>query len=313
VQIVSIGEVLWDVFGQAEFLGGAPLNFSAAAHRLGNSAIVVSSVGADARGLRTLEGIRALGLSTDFVQIAPDQETCTAVVSSDEGGNASFLIKRPAAFDCVSLDDSFVARLSDLHPDWIYFGTLAQTSASNEDFLRRLVRKLPETRCFYDINLRTGHWNLPLVQRLSGFASVIKLNETEAEVLFALTLPSEPFSLERFCRHWSSTYGADTFCVTLGAKGCAIYQQARLQYFPGFSVNVADTVGAGDAFAAGFLHGLGLGWTIEKQAMFANALGAIVASRPGATPFWTVDECLQLAASPPAERCVTTCFSSAWV
>ena len=161
----------------------------------------------------------------------------------------------------------------------------------------RLLKALPRVRSFYDINLREGHWNLPLVQRLSRLATIIKLNDTEAEVLFSLAFPAEPFSLDRFCMHWSSTYNVGTICVTLGAKGCAIYRQATLHHFPGFSVSVADTVGAGDAFAAGFLHGLG--WRMESQVMFANALGAIVASRPGATPFWTVDECLQLAASRP--------------
>ncbi len=57
-----------------------------------------------------------------------------------------------------------------------------------------------------------------------------------------------------------------------------------LHVVQGFTVTVADTVGAGDAFAAGFLHGLDSGWPVERIACFANALGAIVASRPGATP-----------------------------
>jgi hypothetical protein len=45
VQILAIGEILWDVFDHAEFLGGAPLNFSAAAQRLGNSVTLITAVG----------------------------------------------------------------------------------------------------------------------------------------------------------------------------------------------------------------------------------------------------------------------------
>jgi len=56
-------------------------------------------------------------------------------------------------------------------------------------------------------------------------------------------------------------------------------------------------VGAGDAFAAAFLHGNIEHWQIARQACFANALGALVASRAGATPAWTVEECLQLIAA----------------
>jgi fructokinase len=53
---------------------------------------------------------------------------------------------------------------------------------------------------------------------------------------------------------------------------------------------VADPVGAGDAFAAGFLHGLDGGWPAAKIAQLANRLGALVASRPGAIPDWRVEE-----------------------
>lgn len=56
-------------------------------------------------------------------------------------------------------------------------------------------------------------------------------------------------------------------------------------------MDVVDTVGAGDAFAAGLLYGLDLGWLPQRIASFANALGAMIASRRGATPEWTIEEC----------------------
>ena len=59
---------------------------------------------------------------------------------------------------------------------------------------------------------------------------------------------------------------------------------------PGYPVNVVDTVGAGDAFAAAFLHGLAAGWSAAKTGDFANRLGALVASRAGAVPEWSVGE-----------------------
>jgi fructokinase len=58
----------------------------------------------------------------------------------------------------------------------------------------------------------------------------------------------------------------------------------------GYSVKVADTVGSGDAFAAAFLHGLGSGWPAGRIADFANRVGALTASRPGAVPDWTLAE-----------------------
>jgi fructokinase len=62
----------------------------------------------------------------------------------------------------------------------------------------------------------------------------------------------------------------------------------------GYPVQTQDTVGAGDAFAAAFVHGLSLQWRPEKIADFANRVAALVASRPGGTPHWTVEEALAL-------------------
>lgn len=300
MRIVSVGEVLWDVFGDREFLGGAPLNFSANAQRLGNSVVLLTAVGADLRGSRALAQMSSLGLTTEFVQTVMERPTGTAAVLTDSSGSASFVIERPAAFDLVHADQGVLDRLRDFHPDWLYFGTLAQTDPRNEALLLQLIRQSGGAKCFYDMNLRTGHWNLDLVQRLSRIATVLKLNDAEAELLFHLSFPSGQFTLEEFCRHWSSTYGVQTICVTLGSQGCCVFMDGSLRTFPGYSVTVVDTVGAGDAFAAAFLHGLQLGWPTGSIANFANALGAVVASRAGATPEWTVEDCLKISESTAA-------------
>jgi fructokinase len=294
MQIVAVGEILWDVFAAGELLGGAPLNFSAAAQRLGDSVALLTAVGRDERGNAALRRMAALGLATDFVQVSEERNTGTAVVTVDTSGNASYVIERPAAFDDCHLDEGLLARLAAIHPEWLYLGTLAQTQALNEANLNLLLASLPGVRCFYDMNLREGHWNLALVHRLSELATVMKLNETEAETLFQLTCPGAEYSLERFCRLWSSSYHVETICVTLGSEGCAIFASETLSHHSGFAVEVADTVGAGDSFAAAFLHTYSRGWPIARQASFANALGALVASRAGATPDWTVEECLSL-------------------
>lgn len=297
VRVVSVGEVLWDVFGENEFLGGAPLNFSSNLQRLGNSAALLTSVGDDPRGLRAVEKMRALGLTTEFVQITTKRPTGTAMVVTDSSGSASFVIERPAAFDLVRADELILTSLTEFRPDWIYFGTLAQADSCNEDLLLQIVHRCNGAKRFYDMNLRTGHWNLALVQRLSRLATVLKLNDVEAKLLFHLTFGDREFDLEEFCSHWSSAYGMKTICITLGCKGCAVFTNGSLLTFPGFSVSIVDTVGAGDAFAAAFLHGLHLSWPLERIAPFANALGALVASCHGATPLWTVSEIEAIASS----------------
>lgn len=296
MRVLSVGEVLWDVFEDGEFLGGAPLNFSASARRLGNTVSLLTAVGADARGSLTIAAMQKLGLTTDtdIVQTVPGRCTGSSIVTIDSAGNPTFVIERPAAFDFVDLNAKCLTKICRSRPEWIYFGTLAHTMEQGEQRLKHLLASNPTARCFYDINLREGHWNLDLVERLARLATIIKLNEAEAELLFALTRGTEPFSMETFCEFWSSAYGGETICITQGGNGCAVWRNGKIQSFPGFPVTVVDTVGAGDAFAAAFLHGNQSGWPIQRTACFANALGAIVASRAGATPNWTIEEYRQL-------------------
>jgi fructokinase len=296
VKIISMGEVLWDIFDDQELLGGAPLNISASLQRLGHSVSLVTGVGTDARGERTLERMAKLCLSTEFVRRAPDRETGTARVTLNGLGQATFVIPRPAAFDSLQGDAALLSRLQALGSEWLYFGTLAQTDALNCELVEQMFEQLSGIRGFYDMNLREGHWNLPLVQRLSSLANVVKLNEDEAEILSRLIAPQQRFLLEHFCREWSARHSIEVICVTLGGAGCAVFAEDTLQVFPGYKVQVVDTVGAGDAFAAGYLHALAQPWPMETKAAFANALGALVASRAGATPQWSFAECRQLMA-----------------
>jgi fructokinase len=296
MRALSVGEVLWDVFGRLELLGGAALNVCVNLHRCGDTTLLVSGVGEDPRGKTALESIARVGLETSLIEVVPEYSTGTAVVAADVSGEPTFRIPRPSAFDAFTLSSPKIDRIRGFAPDWLYMGTLLQTAPGMESLIAKLREEMPETRCFYDMNLREGHWSLPLVERLCRGVSVLKLNRLEALRLAELQgICPEHFSLDLFCRTWSKRFGIDTICVTLGAEGCCVFANAELQSFPGLRIEAVDTVGAGDAFAAGFLHGLHNGWTLRDVAAFANKLGAFVASRQGAMPAWTAQDLDQLA------------------
>jgi fructokinase len=302
MQVLSVGEILWDVFPERELLGGAPLNFSANAVRLGNTAALITAVGDDERGRLAQDAMAALGVSTEFVRVIPGMATGVALVTTSPDGEPRFEIPRPAAFDFLEMPAEALERAKRLNPDWLYFGTLIHTDEHVEQITRNVSDLLPGVRCFYDMNLRTGSWNLPLVQRLCELATILKLNEFEARTLGDLAgIGAEDFSLGEFCRRWAAVYGIDSICVTLGPAGCLVFENGAAYTVPGYPAIVQDTVGAGDAFAAAFLHGYHHGWPVLRTARFANALGSIVASRAGATPEWSLEECLELAAIPWAQ------------
>ena len=286
--IIVVGEVVWDIFPESVCLGGAPLNFAAHAARLGHTAILISGLGNDALGDRAASEIRELGLSTDMLRRSVRYKTGRALVALDEEGQASFEIERPAAYDDIWLSEAELRSLGELDPSWLYYGTLFTSTEHGMATLQQLLEALPNARRFYDLNLRSGFERAELVSELIAAAHVVKLNESEARVVSALFgLPGEP---EGLCRQGAERFGWRSACVTLGERGCAIFDDGEFVHVEGHSVEVADTVGAGDAFAAAFLHGLLNGWPAEKIADFANRVGALVASRPGAIPAWSVAE-----------------------
>lgn len=287
--IISIGEILWDVIGEEEHLGGAPFNFAVHAARLGHELLFISGVGDDARGRRTIEKAGHLGIATSYIKTVPGFPTGIAEVEIDAAGQPDFHVLRPAAYDRVELAEVEMAAISRRQPDWIYFGTLHQVSKPARQLTEQLIDGNLGTRRFYDINLRPDNHTPDLVEELSGRATVAKLNEQEA-IVMARWFDLPDCATEHFCRRAASRFGWKAVAITRGAEGCVVLVGDDCCEAPGIPVEVADTVGAGDAFAAAFLHGLDAGWRVRRIAAFANRMGAFVTSRPGATPDGTLDK-----------------------
>ena len=286
--ILVVGEVLWDLFEHSTALGGAPLNFAAHARRLGFDPLLISAVGADSLGNTAREEIAGLGLDTSFLQTTSRFPTGTARVEPGPGDRTRFVIERPAAYDSICLRDEQIAQITQQAPAFFYYGTLFSSTPQGRAVVERLLDALPAATRFYDLNLRPGNYSVQLVIEMLDWADVVKLNEEELCKVHKFTrLPSE---IEAFCREGSKRYGWKAVCVTLGARGCAMLRGDEYVEAAGRPVEVADPVGAGDAFAAAFLHGLLSQWPVAKIADFANRIGALVASRHGAIPAWAMTE-----------------------
>jgi fructokinase len=293
MHIIGVGEILWDLIGASEYLGGAVLNFSVQSARLGHRVSLVSAVGDDPRGRLALSRARDLGLSTRFIRIVPNP-TGIVTVTVDPGGQPSYVIHRPAAYDFAALDEADFADLAAVPPDWIAFGTLYSIYPAARQLLRAVLQRFPHARRFYDINLRRDSYTPELVASLCELAHVVKLNDVEAGMVGGM-FGTPATTLEAFCRSYAARFGWQAVCVTRGSEGCALLLGGQYLEIAGYRVTVADTVGAGDAFAAALLHGIQAGWPPREVADFANRLGALVATRPGGVPAWSLDELREIA------------------
>lgn len=261
--IVSIGEILWDVFKDSEKLGGASLNFAVHAGRLGHRVIFVRAVGEDERGRESRAGVKKLGLSDEFIQTAQGAPTGIVTVQVDDAGQPVFTIHRPAAYDGLRLSPEELARIAAQRPDWVNFGTLYQAAPASRAKTRKLLDALPGAQRFYDVNLRRDSCTPALVSELMSTAQVVKLNEDEASEIDSQSGRTSATAAE-FTNFWSRKLGWRTVAVTRGAQGCAVRIGEDYAEVAGRTVKVVDTVEAGDAFAAAFLHGLSQGWDAAR-------------------------------------------------
>jgi len=112
---------------------------------------------------------------------------------------------------------------------------------------------------------------------------VLKLNDGEAETIAPL-FGLEGTPLCGIPAALLATTRLSHVVLTLGPGGAFVASRSgEAVYDPAYDVEVVDTVGSGDAFTAGFAHGLRAGWSRARAARFGNALGACVARQRGAT------------------------------
>jgi fructokinase len=289
MKIVAIGEVLWDIVGRDEHLGGASFNFAAHARILGHDVCFVSGVGEDDRGRRILGCMQDLDLTARYVARVPDQPTGYVTVSVSATGQPSYIMHRPVAYHFPRLSEEDFASLVSPPPDWIYYGSLTFVSDQAKSLLDDIFAAAPSARRYCDINLRNNCYTPELLDDLMTCAEIFKINDLEIDEM-ARIFGHPRLTFENFVRVYQEEYSWKGVIITRGAEGCNVMLDGKYFESPGIPVKVADTIGAGDAFSAAFVHGLGLGWPPEKTAAFANRVGALVASRPGGIPRWSLKD-----------------------
>jgi len=289
LDVLLFGELLVDCFADREVIGGAPFNVARHLRGLGRNTgfdpMLVSRIGKDARGARMLEKIQAADLAIDGIQQDLLRPTGEVRVTLDANSHAhQFNILPDQAWDFIHAD---MARLIGLlrRPQWLYFGTLAQRGAS-KTALRTLLQTT-HAQTFLDINLRDPwvrkdvlHWSL-------GKAEIVKMNADELDRisdLLGLPGPTPRTRGERLI----GNYGLRQLLVTEGAQGAWLLD-ADNYYFHTQTptqtpLEVVDSVGAGDAFAAVFLLGLLLAWPVQLRLQRAHHFAGEICRLRGAIP-----------------------------
>jgi fructokinase len=280
--IVGIGEVLWDVFPDAEHFGGAPANVAMHAAALGAEAWMISAVGRDARGDAALAQLDAAGVHRATVAQLIQHRTGVVRVSVDATGQPAFDIEPDVAWDYVPWTPE-VAQLVE-RADAICFGTLAQRAPVSRATIARAVGATRRSAWrLFDVNLRQRYFDGGTVTASLALANAVKLNDEELPIIARLCKLGTTGPLDQL-RELCERFELRLAALTRGASGAVLVTPHEICESAAPRTVVADTVGAGDAFTATLLVGLLTGHSLAEVSERANAVAAYVCSQPGATP-----------------------------
>ncbi len=285
--VAGIGEVLWDIVGEQETLGGAPVNFAFNAAQLGASAYAISAVGDDERGNRAIKLLQNKSINVDYIQTTR-QETGYVLADTDDKGVASYQFPDNIAWDNLTVNSAICKLIKKL--DVICFGSLAQRSKSTRETIYHYLALASnaqeknqgtiQTLKVFDLNIRQNFYSKAIIERSLQFANILKLNDDE------LVLMQHLFSLKgtqaEQLKQLLNNYNLSLVALTRGQKGSVLVTDDEKSEHTGFPCQVVDTIGAGDAFTAAVVLGWLKGLSLAQINHQANYLASTVCQRAGA-------------------------------
>ena len=310
LELLTVGRVGVDIYPQqngplkdvstfAKYLGGTATNVAVGAARLGRRTAVLTKVGPDSFGEFVREALAGFGVDPAYVGTAPGLLTPVVFCELDPAEDpALFFYRQPIAPDLTIVDEDIpwdVVR--DVPVFWVT-GTGASVEPSRTSQLAMLKHRGrldsgSGRHTVLDLDWRPMFWSSPddasaEYDALLDHVTVAVGNRAEVEVAVGTSDPDEAATrlLDR---------GLELALVKMGGEGVLVATPDSRDVVAPHPVEVVCGLGAGDAFGGALVHGLLAGWEPARIARYANAAGAIVASRLScADAMPTLDELTRL-------------------
>jgi 5-dehydro-2-deoxygluconokinase len=267
-----------DVGGFVKAVGGSATNVAVAASRLGHRCAVLTKVGEDPFGTFLRRRLADFGVDTRFVGTSKTLRTPLAFAVLEHPDDPELLFYRePLAPDLtIELSDLDAGVLEAVEVFWVTgTGMSAEPSASTTR--QMLARRKRRAHTVVDLDYRPTFWSSPAAARqaiasIVEYATVAVGNRGEFEIAVGTADPSQAASR-------LLDAGVEWVVVKMGGDGVLVATPHQQAVVPALGVEVLCGLGAGDAFGGALVHGLLEGWDPLRAVTFANAAGALVASR----------------------------------
>lgn len=293
----QIGGRLEDVQSFAKYLGGSSGNLAIGLARLGARVSMLTRVGNEQMGRFVRESLAAAGVDVARVRTDPDRLTGLVVlgIAGRDSFPHIFFRERCAdmGLEASDVDEDHIASARLLAITGTHLSTPATAAAVMQ---AARAAKLHGTRVVLDIDYRPVLWGLgaagdgenryveshavtAAMAALLPLCDLIVGTEEEIRIAGGQAGTAQAIDVLR-----AAAAGA-TIVVKRGPAGCTVLPPGEASIdIAGFPVEVLNTLGAGDAFLAGFLAGVLDGANWQQSAVRGNACGALVVSRHGCSP-----------------------------
>jgi len=299
----EVGAPFPDIKSFAAYVGGSPTNIAVGAQRLGLRAAVLTAVGEDPVADFILKFLKDEGVETKFIPRKPGTRTSAVVLGIEPPDKFPLVYYRDNCADNqLSIDDVLAVPLSDCRAfEFSGTGLSREPSRSATIFAAEEARKAG-AKVIFDVDFRPNQWHdarafgvtvrsvLRLVDIVLGtddecravtLTDPAQVNVTDSQISGAHVSGDLQTAVEAM-----HSRGPEAIVVKRGEKGATVFEAGKpSRDVPGFPVEVYNVLGAGDAFAAGFIYGLVKGWDLYQSARMGNAGGAIVVTRHGCANF----------------------------
>ncbi|MFS4456134.1 5-dehydro-2-deoxygluconokinase [Maribacter sp. 2304DJ31-5] len=308
----NIGTPFNAIEGFDAFVGGSPLNIAVACARLGVNASLLTAVGNDKVGEFILDFLKRENVNTQNIPVKNGTRSSAVVLGIEPPDKFPLVYYRDNAADSqVDIDDVQNANIPDYRILLINGTALNVEPSRSATFFATEIANKNNVDVVLDLDFRADQWHDYRAFGLTVRAILPRVKiaiGTEEEILAAtmddasqVTIKDQQISAPEIKgdidvsidRLLSS--GIEILIVKRGEDGATIYRSnGEKEDVPGFPVEVLNVLGAGDAFAGGFLYGILQGWDLYKACRMGNASGAQVVTKNGCANFMpTLEESLK--------------------
>lgn len=304
----DIGAPFPEIKSFAAYVGGCPTNISVGTRRLGLRAALLTAVGQDPVGDFVLHFLEQEGVATNFIQRKPGRRTSAVILGIEPPDKFPLVYYRDNCADIeLTIDDVLAAPVAESRVLLVSgTGLSREPSRSATSFAMEHARA-NGTKVVLDLDFRPDQWPDPraygtTVRSLLRLADVVigTADEVKAGALkegVSVSVEHSQVSGARVGGDLARAIetilaaGPEALALKRGGEGTTIYSQGGELIEAGtFPVEVHNVLGAGDAFASGFLYGYLKGWDWYRAARMGNACGAIVVTRHGCANFMPYEQ-----------------------